>query len=464
MARKCAVGLVCIMLALSLCSCSRTKTKEEILREAEQYTENIALDTAYDYQKDMGKWLEPETSYEYDENGDTSDEIVRLTDSNFILQKDRLYFQVGKPTATSFGADFWVYVSLKTGEKHYLCPDPLCEHTKQSACQYLDLAELTFHPDSESTLYMTKNISVENKYCGTICKIDLDNNKISELYRENLTDSEARSNRFDLMFINENTLYFTDRYTYREDNGEGEVVFTDEVYFKALDLSETVSAGNARILDSEYDGKRCVYVLNDQIFGIDSGVAYGAGRFYVTDMNFGAEKTILEYEEGSHISGLCYDQNTEEFYLLVSSNDMHISSNAENGKGKLYCLDRDFHCEEVPMPSEQILSFQLTNQYIYYTIYDPIVYGMSPRGIEATDESGNKIYRVSRDDTTVAELAFDGHEELRWRPSGYTITGDYLYMDYASIAREGGLVWFKAIGSTARINMKDNTIRWINLD
>ena len=60
------------------------------------------------------------------------------------------------------------------------------------------------------------------------------------------------------------------------------------------------------------------------------------------------------------------------------------------------------------------------------------------------------------------EVAFDGHEELFFRD--YFVTGDYLYFAYyALVIREEGQV-FRRMGATARVNMKENTIKWLNLD
>lgn len=463
MSKKQVLKIIYVIMTLALCSCSTQKTRDEILKEAGQYTDNISLDTAYDYQKNIGEWLGTETSYAYDENGDTSDGIINLYMSSYILNKDRMYFQIGKLTSTSSGANLWAYLSVKTGEKHYLCPDPLCDHSKNSGCQYLNFEILTFNPDSDSTLYTVRSVYSENKSCSVIYKIDLNNNKFSEIYKEDLTDSEASSNRFDLLFIIENTLYFTDTYVYKEENGEGEIIFTEKVYLKSLNLSETTVRGNAKVLNSDYSGnKKCLYVVNNQIFGIDYGVNFEGGCFFVTDMNFENEKTILEYDNDSQIYSIFYDQNIEEFYLLVSSDAMHNSSNVEKEKGLLYCIDREFRCEEISMPSDQILEFQLTNEYIYYTIYDPVVYGMSPRGISTVDETGNKIYRVRRDNTSDAELVFDGQGELFFFDSFFV--GDYLYINYKTLVRQDGLVWFKLLGSSARINVNDGTIKWINVD
>jgi hypothetical protein len=114
------------------------------------------------------------------------------------------------------------------------------------------------------------------------------------------------------------------------------------------------------------------------------------------------------------------------------------------------------------MPSDKILEFKLTNEYFYYTVYDPIFYGTAPVGIPCICENGNKIYRVSRDDTAEGELVFDGHEKLFFKD--YMVTGDFIYIYYIKFIKDDNFTWFNITGATARIDMENDTIKWFTLN
>lgn len=99
-------------------------------------------------------------------------------------------------------------------------------------------------------------------------------------------------------------------------------------------------------------------------------------------------------------------------------------------------------------------------------VYDPVSYGVSPQGKATVDRTGGKLYRTSRADTRKGELIFDSKGEfiINTYGSGYFVSGDYIYFDYNNVMKEGGMVWFRRAGSTARVNFKKNTISWLNVD
>ena len=129
-------------------------------------------------------------------------------------------------------------------------------------------------------------------------------------------------------------------------------------------------------------------------------------------------------------------------------------------EGYILRVDGDLNVERLDMRSDLILDMQLTRDYIYYTSYDPIEYGISPRGGVCYDESGGKIWRVPRDDvSTEPELIFDGRGEFAFR--GYYAVGDCLYLDYSEIVQENGIGYFRWHGINARVNFVDGTIKWL---
>ena len=443
-------SIYCISILLMLCSCSYTE--DEILEKVERYTSVTVENTVYDYQNDLADWLTQETAYIYEEEHDTTSGIINLFDSNYNIMQERMYFQIRKPLENSTGADFWAYISLKTGEKHYLCPDPLCEHTRNSGCQYVDLQTLIFHPEDGNVVYTTKYIFSEGVPNYAICEIDLENNKIVNKYCPDGTTENLLGINLELFFINENILYFSERHIIRERAENGEYKDREETYLKAYDLINNT----VEILSDKFNtNSDFLYVLNDRIFFLNQYEQ----RLYTSDMDFATEQDVITFGENCEVYNAFYDSNTENIYILIRSIDMTIPKSA----GKLYCINgKSLQCEEISLPVEQILQFQLTNEYFYYTLYDPVEYGMTPWGYPAIREDNTKIYRVQRDDPNSAELVFDGKNELFYKD--YIVTGDYLYINYIRFIQSEGKSWWRQVGTTARINFINQTIKWLNLD
>lgn len=107
----------------------------------------------------------------------------------------------------------------------------------------------------------------------------------------------------------------------------------------------------------------------------------------------------------------------------------------------------------------------MTNSKIYYSPYNPIHYGTSPRGGEVYDYIGGKIYVTDRDDPKESELIFDCGREFAF-PNGYTMIGDYLYFDCMQIIRQGDYAWFSSALELkkVRINIKEHTIKYLSFD
>lgn len=145
------VFILCIFIpALIVCSCRGIKNEDEILKKIDKYAGAGTLQQ-FDYLSGVGTWLSPETEYKYVHGGDHSDGIIGIYNHNYLLRDERLYFTInsGVSDKTS-GQPMWAYISLQTGEKHYLCPDPLCRHTEEDGCRYLDMQSLTADPDNRS--------------------------------------------------------------------------------------------------------------------------------------------------------------------------------------------------------------------------------------------------------------------------------------------------------------------------
>ena len=457
--------IVAITLLLCTLTGCHTSSRDQIAESAKsritaQETASSVYDIHFGYQKDLGKWLDMEKEYLYDPDGDASDGITKFNTIGMIHVGERLYFPISKQTPLSTGDNFYAYVSTKTGEKHYICPDPLCGHDEESGCPYINFDVLAFPPDSDSKIYGVRT----NIVAGTavlqdrIYEIDLSENKLRQIYNSKDICKDFDVDYITMYFIIEDTLYFTDRFVFYEEV-EGERIVTERTWLLGLNLKTKETA----VLNDHFDENlERFHVIGDRIFYTD----LAERTVYCTDFAFTEKTPVLQYPDGYQLSIDQYDSNTGELYMLVTNSELHQAAvypeNPNAIKCTLYCVDSDLQCKEVPMPSDQLIDFQLTNEYIYYRKYDPINFKTPPYERNAIDVFGNKLYRVKRSDTMTPEVAFDGHEELFFRD--YFVTGDYLYFAYyALVIREEGQV-FRRMGATARVNMKENTIKWLNLD
>ncbi len=440
---------IVLCMVLLFCACSKEPTKEEIRAEYESVLEEInPVDPSYAYQKNIGTWLTPETEYHYDENWDAEEDTG-----------DRLYLRIGKPTKTHLGADYMVYIDLKTGEKHDICPDPLCEHTRDVGCPYVNFFMMQISPYSYNLIYANTMTYMEDtsQFVSMIYKIDLDNNRITPIFDARTLVPNLTEDFTQLRFTVGDKLYFEDAITCKEENKEdGTLTETVKNYFLSISWTD----GTVEVLDDNFDGSisYCRRV-DDRLVFMDRDKA----ELYTTDLNFEDKEFLFAFPEGESSRGTAYDRG--ELYVLsgfYTIRDLSLT------KGTLYRknMDKDGEWEKVSFPTDApILDFCLTRDYIYYTKFDPIIYGETPSGLPCMKGHGNKIYRIPRhgEEPPVEELVFDGHGEIFFT-FYFNVIGDYLYLDHCNLVEMGSYKQFKSYGSIVRINMKENTIKWINVD
>lgn len=460
--------IMLFFLMVSSSSCGTIDTKNDIIKEAEEYvnlttsvnesTENT-LNIHFGYQKELGKWLDEEIKYIYDENGDNSNGIDLLEGMGYKCYGDRLFLDLARQTELSTGEKLKTYINIRTGEKHYVCPDPLCEHKQSNGCLYIKLSQLTFHPENDMLAYSTRldQIGAVGRY--SIFEMNFDENTIKKIYSAENMGKDADVDYLSIFFISENILYFKDRFV-TEEVIEGKTVMAEETYLIGLDLE----TGKFEILSDDFPADaECICIKNNRIFFRNTL----ENRIYCTDLNYENETDILIYEDRYTTYESYYDNNTEELYILISDSAMHNNvvsdKEPETAVCKIYCIDNDLLCSEVPISSNLVMSFQLTNEYIYYTVFDIENHNAAVLSCGAYDVTGSKLYRVRRNETTNPELVFDGRDEL-FLVGGYFVTGDYLYINYCQRTNIFGNMLFKRMGSSVRINMADNTLKWINLD
>jgi hypothetical protein len=450
MYKKIFITILTISAIILSYSCEDKKATSDDLERIGKYSSETAGNPEQNY-ADIADWLTPEEQYSYI----SADNSYNITDNYYplyFLNDDRIYYEAMVNNLLSFS-----YIALKTGESFSLCPDPLCNHTLEGGCKYLSLHQMMFSKESDDVFYSVKTILNEKLKApvSSICRIDAKKGTISEIFSGYLSENNILR-MLTLRLIGNNQLYFTAIRKKESDAEDGinEIEY-DEILMSVNLTTYELSEVNNKYKNNEHgeyfftDGKYIYFI--DRI----------KSRLFVTDMNFENETTVLDYGNEYTISSFYYDSDTSETYICVRSLYMIGSSETVLEDGNIYCIDENLNYSKLDMPSDKILEFKLTNEFIYYTVYDPIFYGILPHGAPHVLANGNKIYRVSRDDTAEGELVFDGRERLYF--SHYMVTGDFLYMYYSKFMEEDGFTWLQKTGVTARVDMENDTVKWFNL-
>ena len=460
--KKFNLAALAVLALLLLSSCSK-ENKGIVIEKTQNLLDDApTAPEGYEYLKGVGSWLSAETEYK----SSPYDNIVSIKGNYFSITNDNIYFQLKKEESKrdetgyyyTLGDPIYAYISGQTGEKHFICPDPLCTHGAYSGCQYLNLGNLTFSSSDTSLMYATRSAVEDGVFYPTVYEINNSAATITPIYKPDDKSEGLDMVYLELMFEKDGKLYFiyNSQYEYVNENGETE---HDE---KAKLMSLDLKTKQTEVLNEDLSTRVGLMgeVWDKLLFGDGDTL-----ELYYTDYNFENPVTVMKFEDGYGLKNLFYDGNTDELYMLSYYGELMYPRNPDmSGKDihcKVYKIDKDFNITEIPMPSEMVTSIQLTKDYIYYTVYEPIQYG-TRKGRPVLDTTGGKIYRAPRDYTTEGELFFDGKGELIFRGS-YCVVGDNLYLQYYKLRGSGDDMAFYYTGSIARVNVAENTLKWINL-
>ena len=464
--KKFNLAALAVLDLLMLASCSKDNKGIVIEKTEDLLSDAPSAPEGYEYLEGVGSWLSAETEYK----SSPYDNIVSIKGNYFSITNDNIYFQLKKEESKrdetgyyyTLGDPIYAYISGQTGEKHFICPDPLCTHGAYSGCQYLNLGNLTFSSSDTSLMYATRSAVEDGVFYPTVYEINNSAATITPIYKPDDKSEGLDMVYLELMFEKDGKLYFiyNSQYEYVNENGETE---HDE---KAKLMSLDLKTKQTEVLNEDLSTRVGLMgeVWDKLLFGDGDTL-----ELYYTDYNFENPVTIMKFEDGYGLKNLFYDGNTDELYMLSYYGELMYPRNPDmSGKDihcKVYKMDKDFNITEVPMPSEMITSIQLTKVYIYYTVYDPIQLG-SRNGYLLIDTTGGKIYRAPRDNTTEGELFFDNHGEIIFDGSigaAYCVVGDNLYLQYYKLRGSGDDMSSYYTGSIARVNVAENTLKWTNL-
>ena len=464
--KKFNLAALAVLDLLMLASCSKDNKGIVIEKTEDLLSDAPSAPEGYEYLEGVGSWLSAETEYK----SSPYDNIVSIKGNYFSITNDNIYFQLKKEESKrdetgyyyTLGDPIYAYISGQTGEKHFICPDPLCTHGAYSGCQYLNLGNLTFSSSDTSLMYATRSAVEDGVFYPTVYEINNSAATITPIYKPDDKSEGLDMVYLELMFEKDGKLYFiyNSQYEYVNENGETE---HDE---KAKLMSLDLKTKQTEVLNEDLSTRVGLMgeVWDKLLFGDGDTL-----ELYYTDYNFENPVTIMKFEDGYGLKNLFYDGNTDELYMLSYYGELMYPRNPDMSCKDIHCkvykMDKEFNITEIPMPSEMITSIQLTKDYIYYTVYDPIQLG-SRNGYPLIDTTGGKIYRAPRDNTTEGELFFDNHGEIIFDGSvgaAYCVVGDNLYLQYYKLRGSGDDMSSYYTGSIARVNVAENTLKWINL-
>ncbi len=384
------------------------------------------------------------------ESDDSAEGIVSFFGTGYRKAGDRLFFTARKYYENSDNTEqSLVYASLKTGECFSVCPDPLCTHLEDSGCRYLNLDSFVLPSDGTGNLvWAVKSDFGSGGMVRSLCEIDLDADTITSIW------SDESVNFILPRFESGGRLYFETTTMLEELSQDGVVTerVIEELRCINLETREVTNFG-------ELSGSGgCYFSDGESLYFVD----YDLGELCATDMSFANRRTVFAWKEGYQPSNIFLDEATGQLFICVYLRDMTISpESVETPSGAIYVVEPDGSSRKLPLDCDRVLELVLTEKYVYYTKFDPVEYGNSPRGTPAILEDGAKIYRALRSAPTESELIFDGGDLLF---SSWAVVGGHIYIDWMRLMDANGMQWFRHAGITARIDPERRTLAWLTLE
>ena len=327
-----------------------------------------------------------------------------ITSSQYTLIGDRYYYYVkarkalpaeggGTHTHTT-GVLAYVYTDLTQGGMQYVCPDPLCKHSDPSVCPFTASGQsASFCPAEDGFFYLAQYARGR----GKIVKADLNKGTIQTVY-------EGRSTFVGFYGAENGVVYIRDS----EDVTDNNTKTTQTTnYLLALDVKTDKVLFEQKIPD----GNWIVSVRDGKI------LCHTVRALLEYDMQFGNQKTLFSFEGTGGFGEWYYDENRDEFWFNVRNRD--------ESSGQVFRILADGTAEKVPLPTDAIYCFQLTNTKIYYSPFDPVKIDDNPTYPPGTvDYTNGKIYAVDRDDP-------GGEPTLVYDCAGRYYIGEPSSSDYA---------------------------------
>ena len=355
---------------------------------------------------------------------DIYDSGNRIVSKNHIINDNKLYFKIQKknPKITGPGGLSMIsYIDLKTGDSQIICQDPLCKHENNGECKYLGFEEVHFIDDGVFYSWNTNGVFSD------LCKIDLKKDVITVIHKPesyiSLTlGTDVKTGVF--YFYEVEVLTVSD---------EKQVQYIYHLYSvnPADDQVEYIGVLNDTYADNIISA---LFIKDRQIFLIANGNLVKS-NLLLTDME---EICALEGNNTINAYQWYYDKQKDELWFNISDHQ------ANTGNIYVYTGEK---VRKVNLPHENIYSFCLTDENIYYSTYNPIFYGISassyylqgnPENHKVYDYSGGKVYVTNRDYRVSSDLVYDcaGKYRICSSNQNYIVIDDCLCFDEVELIHE----------------------------
>ncbi|MBQ8511029.1 MAG: hypothetical protein IJ497_00300 [Clostridia bacterium] len=390
--------LTAILIALALVSCTKNT---DIAAGLETYRE------VYDTQ------TETEVPYSPPEEGVS---VNGIFSDLHVIRDGKYYFETRRRAAPD--SDNYVtmlaYADLENGTCGIVCPDPLCTH-EEDECPYAQLRECYFSDDPGVYYAYTFGHPASR-----IWKVDMNRGTVETVYSMETTSGF-------IIGYDGGRLYFYERIELTENRKT-----VKKIRLSYLDHAsqEVVRIG---YVPDGYGGAFQFVIDGEIYFTMNSG-----RTLMKTDPEY--RNVTLAAELEASASKWYFDPETDEFF--------YVHRDYDNFKGSFH-VAKDGVSKQIHLPHEDVYSFILTEDKIYYTVFDPVYYGtsslaayfdVSGEETKTYDYTGGKMYAVSRENPSgEAELVYEVSVSEQDRVAMLAesiVVGDYLYYTEAYVWRQ----------------------------
>jgi len=376
--------------------------------------------------------------------------VTGIIAQDFTIQDGKYYFELKHAFGIGGGVRMLAYADVATGNYGIVCQDHLCPHTSPKVCKYADLSYHCF-TDKPGVYY-----AVRMDIPMYLCRVDLNKDIVENIH-------ELDFFGWDMLGYSDGRMYFY----------ESEYMTVDQ---KTTCIPHIfyVDDNTREIIEIEQPSGDWIYTNTSPRFVWN-------GNFYVfTDKKI--VKTTPTYDNPEVIADL--GMEIEQWYMDTGTGELYFScTNPNTLTGSVYVVKDGIEPEKVNLPHENIYTFTLNADRIYYTVYDPVFMGISGQSFfkkegeedrKSYDYTGGKLYAVDRDNPSVAEeMVYEVNgipldKALRLESS--VVVGDYLYVDEINVLREvrNGQEYvsfdYARDVSKIRVGLKDGSFTRISFD
>lgn len=359
----------------------------------------------------------------------------------FINVGGRIYYIFKEEYAGSGLEDYCnniAYIDYKTGIAYTVCDDKKCVHNAlnfKRTCELVDFSS-NMVIDNEGYIYGSyQDNAFENRFYKRVrdpvynkfelARYNLYNRSFQTLYiyKQDETVMNSYSNGFALVYPYKNWVYF---YEYIVEDG----IF--ETYLRRYNLADNSVETLAKtpIPVSFYVFDRYIYILNDSglyCYDLDCSDASCVKILDFTDSFFNGKYYACNLQFDSFMKNIYFIKSVSPYYNTSGGTLCYIKSYNYNIEAGV--VDRKIH---KAAPEDDIYTYQLTFDCVYYTLYDERYIGTYTTFegdiAEYYDCTDSKVYSYTytqqADETTDLHVAYDfGDSFVR----NFTVIGNYIY-------------------------------------